>query len=263
MPKSNVMEFRFEDCAIPVNMATRAALLDEVDRRLRAAEGFAIATINMDHLVKLKHSAAFRVAYAAQDLIVADGNPILWLARIGGYRLELLPGSDLVLPFAEHAVAAGRSIALLGSSEEALAGAEAALKAAVPGLRIVCRIAPPMGYDPGGDLAAAHLSEIAASGAGLCFVALGAPRQEMLAARGRMLAPGVGFASIGAGLDFLSGDQIRAPLWVQRIKMEWAWRLASQPGRLARRYAMCFAILPGQALAALRLRHETGQGGKC
>jgi exopolysaccharide biosynthesis WecB/TagA/CpsF family protein len=85
-------------------------------------------------------------------------------------------------------------------------------------------------------------------------LALGAPKQEMLAARGRELAPSVGFVSVGAGLDFLAGTQHRAPKWVQAIAMEWLWRLISSPARLVGRYARCFAILPALMRDALALR---------
>ena len=86
------------------------------------------------------------------------------------------------------------------------------------------------------------------------FLALGAPKQEILAARGLTLQPALGFVSIGAGLDFIAGAQTRAPLWVRRIAMEWAWRMASHPRRLARRYLDCAAILPGLTRAAWTAR---------
>lgn len=115
-------------------------------------------------------------------------------------------------------------------------------------------IAPPMGFDPDGPAALDLLHEVADSDARLCFLALGAPRQERLAARGRHAAPGVGFASVGAGLDFLGGNQARAPKWVRRMAMEWAWRMVSAPRRLAPRYARCAAILPSEVVAAVKQR---------
>merc|ERR1712034_123912 len=102
-----------------------------------------------------------------------------------------------------------------------------------------------MGYDPDGEAAAADLARLAGDGAGLCFLALGAPKQERLAARGRDLAPRTGFVSVGAGLDFIAGHQRRAPRWVRKLAMEWLWRMASNPRRLAGRYAACALTLPG------------------
>jgi len=95
---------------------------------------------------------------------------------------------------------------------------------------------------------------LAESGARLCFIALGAPKQEIFAARGRTQVPDVGFASIGAGLDFLSGHQVRAPRIMRLLAMEWFWRALQSPARMVPRYAKCFAILPGLTIQALRQR---------
>lgn len=248
------MIFAYGPALIRVNMPDRPALLAEVTRRFRAGQGFALATINLDHLVKLRGDRAFRDAYAAQDLVVADGNPIVWLSRLARRPVGLVTGSDLVVPLAELAAAEGVDIALVGTTDAALAAAAGDIARRVPGCRIVLRIAPPMGFDPDGEAARELLRRVRNSGARLCFLALGAPRQERLAARGRQEAPEVGFASIGAGLDFLAGNQRRAPEWVRRIAMEWAWRMLSAPKRLVPRYARCAAILPAEAVAALRQR---------
>lgn len=248
------MEFVAPPHRIVVNVPDRAALLAEVSRRFAAGEGFALATINLDHLVKLRRDPAFAAAYAAQDLVVADGNPIVWLSRLARRPVALVPGSDLVVPLAQAAAAAGLGVALVGSTAPALEAAAAVLQQQAPGVRVVARIAPPMGFDPDGPAAAEVLERVRASGARLVLLALGAPRQERLAARGRALLPAVGFASIGAGLDFLAGTQTRAPVWVRAIAMEWLWRMLSNPRRLARRYADCALILPGEAARAWRLR---------
>ncbi len=250
------MKFAFDDTTITVNMRSRAMLFKEIEARFAAGEGFALATLNLDHLVKLRGDAAFREAYTRQDLIVADGNPIVWLGKLAGSDLELIPGSDLVVPLAAQAAARDLPVAFLGANSDALDAAAAALVAQVPGLRVVAKIAPAMGYDPNGPTASADLAAVAASGARLCFLALGAPKQERLAARGRALVPSVGFLSVGAGVDFLAGTQTRAPAWVRALAMEWAWRMGRDPVRLAGRYAHCFAILPGQAWQAWRQRGE-------
>lgn len=249
-----MMKFTYNGQTIRVNMADHPALLAEITRRMRSHEGFALATINLDHLVKLRHDPGFRDAYAAHDLVVADGNPIVWLSRLARRPVTLVTGSDLVLPLTRLAAVEDVPIALLGTTDQALAAASASLLQQVPGARIVARIAPPMGFDPDSPAAGDLLRRVESSGARLCFLALGAPKQEGLAARGRRETPTVGFASIGAGLDFLAGNQTRSPLWVRRLAMEWAWRMMTAPGRLIPRYARCFAILPGEIVAALKQR---------
>lgn len=235
-------------------MPDRARLLAEVARRFAAGEGFALATINLDHLVKLRRDPAFAAAYAAQDLVVADGNPVVWLSRLARRPVALVPGSEMVEPLARAAAQAGVPVALVGATPQALAAAAGVLRARVPGLVVAAQIAPPMGFDPDSPDAARVLAQVGASGARLVLLALGAPRQERLAARGRAMLPQVGFASIGAGLDFLAGTQVRAPAWVRAIAMEWLWRMLSNPRRLARRYAECALILPSEAARAWRLR---------
>ena len=111
-----------------------------------------------------------------------------------------------------------------------------------------------MGFDPGGEAAGAAIRAIGESGARVIFLALGAPKQERFAARAQTELPGVGFLSIGAGLDFVSGAQTRAPAWVRAIAAEWLWRMALSPGRLAARYGACLLALPGLTSRAIAAR---------
>lgn len=239
---------------IEVNMPDRETLTETVRDRLRKTEGFALATINLDHLVKLRTSEGFRKSYAAQDLVVADGNPIVWLSRMAKRPVALAPGSDLVIPLARVAAENGVPVALLGATAPVLAKAADALRTQVPGLEIVAQLAPSQNFDPEGAEADTLLEDLNRSGAGLTLLALGAPRQETFAARGRAALPGMGFVSIGAGLDFLAGSQVRAPAWARRFAMEWAWRMLSNPRRLAGRYLKCALIMPRLALMALHQR---------
>ncbi|MFE3838034.1 WecB/TagA/CpsF family glycosyltransferase [Pseudogemmobacter sonorensis] len=250
------MIFQFDDTRIAVTHADRAGLLSEIARRFSSGTGFALATINLDHIVKLGRDPAFLRAYAAQDMVVADGNPVVWLSRISGRPVELIPGSDLVEPLCRAAARAGLAVSMLGATQEALDAAARRLADRIPGFRAGLLIAPPMGFDPEGDEAHAALERIATLGPGLCLVALGAPKQERLAALGRKIAPQAGFASVGAGVEFISGHQDRAPAWIRAIAMEWLWRAFSAPRRLVPRYIACFAALPGLVAEALRQRRD-------
>ena len=239
---------------ITVNMASLAQVQAAVFDHLTSGQGFALATLNLDHLAKLTGSDGFGAAYAAQDLITADGNPIVWMGRMAGQKLDLLPGSDLILPLIKVAVQAKAPVGLLGSTEQSLALAASVLRQAVPGVQIVALLAPPMGFDPNSATADMFLDQLEAAKVKLCFLALGAPKQEILAARGRQRTPQIGFASIGAGLDFLSGSQVRAPLWVRRLALEWLWRVQSDPRRMLGRYWRAALVLPGHMLASWRQR---------
>ena len=250
------------DGSVAVSFASRGALLEDLEHRLASRAGFAVATLNLDHVVKLRRVERFRAAYARHSHVVADGNPIVWLHRLAGRPVSLVPGSELVQPLAALAARLKVPVALLGGTPETLERAAARLTAAHPGLRIAARVAPPFGLDPEGPEAEACLAEVGASGARLCLVALGAPKQEILSVRGMDMLPHCGFVSVGAGLDFIAGHQVRAPAWVQKMAMEWAWRMATDPRRLARRYLDCALILPGLGLAAMRARRNGQQPGR-
>lgn len=250
------MQFTFSNQVIGVNCPDAESLFAAVSERFHSGEGFALATINLDHLVKLGDDPGFARTYASQDFIVADGRPIVWLSNIAGRPVQLLPGSDLVRPLAGLAAKAGVKVALVGSTDQALDDAKRVLEGETPDLQITTCIAPPLGFDPEGEEAAKILQQLDAEEVQFCFLALGAPKQEMLALRGRRLAPRVGFASVGAGLDFLGGHQRRAPRWVRALALEWVWRALSSPARLIPRYARCLAILPEQIIQARKLRKE-------
>jgi exopolysaccharide biosynthesis WecB/TagA/CpsF family protein len=240
---------------VTVTVPDTATLLADLAARFEAREGFTVATINLDHVVKLGRDRAFREAYGRHTHVTADGNPIVWLSRLAGQReVALVPGSELVAPVAALAAERDVPVALFGATDASLTAAAGALRAAHPGLDIVLTLAPPMGFDPDGAAADAAIAAIEASGARLVFLALGAPKQERFAARAARALPETGFLSIGAGLDFLSGAQVRAPAWVRAVAAEWLWRMLSDPRRLAARYGACILALPGLTLRALAVR---------
>lgn len=232
--------------SVQISAPRRVSLLDDLSTRLRDGKGFSVATLNLDHVVKLRHDADFRAAYEAQTHVTADGNPIVWLSRLAGQReVSLVPGSELISPVAALAAEQGVPIGLFGATEASLTAAATALREQTPGLVISHVNAPPMRFDPDGPAADAAISAIGESGARVVFLALGAPKQERFAARAQKALPNVGFLSIGAGLDFVSGAQTRAPKLVRVLAAEWLWRMLSDPGRLAARYGACLMVLPG------------------
>lgn len=247
------------DAADPVvvTVTDKEALLADLARRLTAGQGFSVATINLDHIVKLKHDPVFRRAYAAQTHVTADGNPVVWLHQLAGISgIRLVTGADIVVPVVALTARLGLPLGLFGSTQASLEAAATQLQVDHAGLEVPFRVSPAMGFDPDGPDADAAIEAIAESGARVVLIALGAPKQERFVARAQQRLPHVGFLSIGAGVDFISGHQTRAPGWVRAVKAEWLWRMASSPGRLARRYGACFMILPGLTLKALKQRHR-------
>lgn len=242
---------------VTVSVPDQGTLLEDIGARLRRGEGFSVATLNLDHVVKLQHDPAFRAAYGDHTHITADGNPIVWLSRLAGQRdVALVQGSELIEPVAALAADAGAPVALFGATTASLEAAATALVERHPALNIALIMAPGMGFDPDGAEADAAMAAIAQSGARVVFLALGAPRQERFAARAQTALPGIGFLSIGAGLDFISGAQTRAPAWVRLLSCEWLWRMLGNPRRLAGRYGACAAALPGLTMRAFGKRRS-------
>jgi len=250
------MAFDFDDIDQWVTTDTRDGLMSRIGQNLCVGRGFSVATLNVDHLVKLEKDPEFRAAYAAQDFVVADGNPIVWMRRIAGHRTALVPGSELVEPVAEMAAQLGVPVALIGATDYALDAAAGKLSEDHKDLVVSFTAAPQLGFDPLGPEADALIARLRDSSAGLVFLALGAPKQEVFAARIRAAVPHIGILSIGAGLDFLAGSQRRAPVFVRRIAMEWAWRILMNPRRLLVRYIRCAGVLPRHIRQAFRARQE-------
>jgi exopolysaccharide biosynthesis WecB/TagA/CpsF family protein len=215
--------------------------------------------MNLDHVVKLRRDPAFRQAYAAQTHVTADGRPIVWMSALAGRPVDLVTGSDLVDPLVALCAEVNAPIALLGSTQDVLDQAAAELRARHPGLEVAALIAPPMGFDPEGAASDAIVKDLARSGARVCLLALGAPKQEIFAAHALQKLPGLGFVSVGAGIDFIAGVQVRAPRGMRVLALEWLWRLAGNPRRLFGRYFACIGVVPGLAQTALvyRFRHGT------
>jgi N-acetylglucosaminyldiphosphoundecaprenol N-acetyl-beta-D-mannosaminyltransferase len=204
-----------------------------------------VFTLNLDHVVKMRKLATFRAAYRRAGLITADGFPIVLACRLQGKRISRVTGSDLIAPISAEAARRGKSIYLFGSSLQVLIEASRFLRERNAGLTIAGVFAPTQGFDPVSEDARRCIATIGNSGADLCFVALGAPKQELFADHGKSLLPNTSFVCIGGGLDFIAGAQVRAPQWMQRWGLEWLWRAASDPQRLFYRYLLCVGALPG------------------
>ena len=225
-----------------INIATQRELMQRIVERARSHDGFTLFTLNLDHVVKRRVSPDFVQAYGRATFVSADGWPLVRLARQQGATIERVTGADLVLPVCEAARDEGLPLFFFGATNESLALAATELTRRFPGLVIAGMEAPPLGFDPLSDAAAAAGGRIGASGARFCFVALGAPKQEMFADRMALICPHVGFLCIGAALDFISGGQRRAPKIWQAARIEWLWRLSHNPRRLAGRYWQCALV---------------------
>lgn len=241
-----------------INLTTAARAQALIAERLSGGRGFTLATLNLDHAVLLREPGPFRDAYALHSHVTADGMPIAWLARRQDPSVERVTGANLVMPAVRIAADSGAPVALIGATADVLDRAAEEMVAWAPGLVVSDRIAPSYPFDPFGAEADELIARLGTSGARLCLIALGAPRQEILAARIGQALPQTGVLSIGAGIDFVAGTARRAPAILRRTGLEWTWRLAQEPRRLGPRYWRCARALP--RLIAEATRHRSSEG---
>jgi exopolysaccharide biosynthesis WecB/TagA/CpsF family protein len=240
-----------------VNVATLEDAVRLAAARAARREGFTLFTLNLDHLVKMRAEPDFARRYRNATFVTADGWPIAWLARRqGALGVRRATGADLVDPLCAEAARLGAPVHFFGASDATLKKASQVLVQRHPGLIVAGMEAPPMGFDPRSLAAEQAAERIAASGAALCFVAFGAPKQEIFSERMARRSPQIGFVCIGAALDFIAGEKTRAPAAFQRLGLEWAWRLMSEPRRMASRYARCAAVFADVTLRGARARQE-------
>ncbi|HEX8570070.1 MAG TPA: WecB/TagA/CpsF family glycosyltransferase [Caulobacteraceae bacterium] len=232
----------------PVNVGSLPDAIAKIVRKVQKAEPFTVFTLNLDHLVKRRTDGRFREAYARADLVTADGAPVVALSRKQGASLSRTTGADLVLPLCKAAAAERIPVFLFGSDQHVLECAADVLRERAPGLDVRGCLAPRHGFDPASMEADAFGTQIANSGARLCFVCLGAPKQELFSDRMAQRGFPVGWLCVGAALDFIAGEQKRAPAVFQKTGLEWTWRLLTNPRRMAARYARCAVLFAGLLL---------------
>jgi exopolysaccharide biosynthesis WecB/TagA/CpsF family protein len=236
---------------VAVNIDNIDSALDAMVNRSKAHRGYTLFTINLDHLVKLRVDRRFFAAYQRADFVTADGWPVVWLLRQQGRSVERTTGADLVEPLCARAAREALPMFFIGPSRESQVVALDILRRRYEGLQIVGSDTPLLNANYIEEAAKAFAQSIKESGARLCIISLGAPKQELLADALLRHCPEVGFLCVGAALDFISGHMVRAPRYIQQMKLEWLWRLAGDPRRLGLRYAVClqfFAVLIWRAV---------------
>ena len=236
----------------------------QVKSRLRATTAAApfsyIVTPNVDHMVRLHREPELRPLYEAADLCLCDSRVLRLLARLSGIELPLVAGSDLSADLFEKVIKPGDRIAVIGATPEFLER----LRGRYPSVEFLHHV-PPMGLRKNAKARHKAAQFLASAEARFAFITVGSPQQEMIASETRQL-PGAGGVAlcVGAGLEFLTGDQKRAPHGFQRLGLEWAHRLATNPRRLWRRYLVegprIFPIYLGWALRG-RQRYWAAAGG--
>lgn len=205
-----------------------------------------VVTPNVDHMVRLARAREdVQRAYSDADVRLCDSRVLARLADFAGVTLSVVPGSDLTAQMFGQVLQPGDRICLIGGN----ANDGSSLAARYPWITIV-QHHPPMRLRHDAPARARAIDAAIAANGRFVLFAVGSPQQELLARdmAARPDARGTGLC-IGASIDFLIGKQHRAPRIVQRISMEWAWRLLTDPRRLAKRY-----LIDGPAIFPMVLR---------
>jgi N-acetylglucosaminyldiphosphoundecaprenol N-acetyl-beta-D-mannosaminyltransferase len=187
-------------------------------------------------LVEAVDDPVLREAFAAPDsLALPDGMPVAWVGRAQGNVVERVCGPDVMPALLDRSRARGSRHYFYGGAPGVADLLAERMRATYPGLEVVGTHSPPY-RALSAEEDAADVELINAAGPDYVWVGLGAPKQDLWAARMRPHLNAAVVLAVGAAFDFHSGGLRRAPAWMQRLGLEWLYRLAAEPRRLAGRY---------------------------
>lgn len=214
--------------------ATLVEAADWIVSRASRRQSARVSFLNADCVNIMHRHPAYQDALKMSDRIFLDGIGVRLAARLHGHALrDNVNGTDLFPILCQRAAAAEVGIYLFGAKPGRAAASATAMQGSIAGLKIC---GAQHGYIQGATEEARVIRQINESGAEILLVALGAPAQELWIARNRhRLNPSV-ILGVGGLFDYYSGSIPRAPSAFRRFGMEWVWRLAMEPRRLARRY---------------------------
>jgi N-acetylglucosaminyldiphosphoundecaprenol N-acetyl-beta-D-mannosaminyltransferase len=222
---------------VAVDNLTMNDVLDAIENKIAEGGFHQIATANADFLMRSIKDEELHETLCRCDYVLADGMPLVWASHLLGAGLkERVTGADLVPRLAELSACNGYRIFLLGASEKSSAGCAEWMEKNYPGVHIAGRYSP--AYQPLEEMDHEDiLARIDAVKPDILLVSFGNPKQEKWIAmhRHRLRVPVC--VGVGAAFDFLSGTVSRAPVWMQHSGLEWLYRTAQEPSRLAKRYA--------------------------
>lgn len=224
---------------LPIAVISRdetAELMLRVARsRPRGLRPLFFTSANGEVISRLRDDPELAFLFAQADQIVADGQPMVIASRFLCRQPlpERVATTDLFHDVAKRAVKTGQSFYMLGATKEENARAMALVRKAYPGLNL---IGGHHGYETGPALDA-KLAEIDALAPDILWLAIGIPHEQRFIAAHAHQLTNVGLIKTAGGLfNFLSGTRRRAPKWMQRVGLEWAFRMSLEPKRLFWRY---------------------------
>ncbi|GAA3662831.1 hypothetical protein GCM10022224_028520 [Nonomuraea antimicrobica] len=221
-----------------------------------AHQRLTIGVVNAAKVVNMRTDLALRQSVLDSDLVLADGQSVVWAARVLGHRVpERVAGIDLFTELMAEGGRRGYRAYFLGATEEVLVRLLAEVRLRYPGLAVAGSRDGYFTVEESAEVAA----EIAASGAELLFLGITSPKKEIFirewgeSTRARIVH------GVGGSFDVLAGRTRRAPLRWQRLGLEWLYRALQEPLRLGPRYARTngrFLLLVVREWAGVRRKIE-------
>ena len=222
---------------VDVHNVAFADAVELIWRCVEESRGLVVCTPNADHVVRARADAELRDAMAAADLRVPDGMGIVYASRIAGRPIRgTVTGRLLVPALAARAASADVPMTLFGAQAGIAAKAARRLVARFPGLKIDHALGPPPDFVVGSPQDMNAVATLRQANPRILFVALGAPKQEIWMQRHRADFSRAVMIGVGGALDIVAGRFREAPRWMTAMGLEWLFRLAQEPRRLARRY---------------------------
>jgi N-acetylglucosaminyldiphosphoundecaprenol N-acetyl-beta-D-mannosaminyltransferase len=227
---------RVEILGTPIDFLDIDSVADRIVCAARQRRFFQVATVNLDFLVHSQSDPEVRAVLCETAVNIADGAPVVWAGRLVGHReASRVAGADLVPLLMSRAAEHGLRVFFLGGEDGSAFDAAERLRDAHPALDVTVMEPPLAALDQMDDRAI--LDQVESAAPHLLLVALGHPKQEKWIYRNRRALPMVA-VGVGCSLDLIAGRQNRAPRWIQKVYLEWAYRLVHEPRRLAKRYAV-------------------------
>lgn len=228
--------------SLPVDGGLSAAefalyIIECVEAAKDDTSALVVATPNVQHLATTRSSRDFTSVLENHELLLPDGWPVAWLvSRVSGVKQERVTGSDIVPELLRLAQARAFSVGFVGGSDAAVKTAGARVRAEYSGLEVVESVRNPLIPECPTPESIRAVAGVLDRPIDLLFFCFGAPKSERHAQVVKDSVPAKAILCVGATVDFLAGTASRAPAWMRRSKLEWAYRLVKEPKRLWKRY---------------------------
>jgi len=229
---------------VPFDLVTLRQAVDQIGALIESGQPSYVITANLNYVMLHHQQPSLRTVTEQADLVLADGQPIVWRSKLSSEPLpERVAGSEMIFHLAQRASQEGWSIYFLGGEQGVAAACADKLVQLYPGLQIAGVESPPF-RELTDQEQAAQDGRIRSSDAQILLVAFGQPKGECwIHEHYKRLGVPVSI-QLGASFDFVAGTAHRAPAIWQRLGVEWAYRMCSDPKRLIPRYASnaCFLV---------------------